>query len=69
MITKLLAQRLCLVMSTLVNPCQSSFIPNRQSRDNIIIAQEIFHSMRNKKGKKGWLAIKIDLEKTYDRLS
>lgn len=68
-ITKLLAQKLRLVMSSLVNPCQSSFIPQRQSRDNIIVAQEIFHSMHNKKGKKGWLAIKIDLEKAYDRLN
>lgn len=68
-VTKILAQRLRLVMGKLVNPCQSSFIPNRQSRDNIIIAQEIFHSMRKKRGKKGWMAIKLDLEKAYDRLS
>lgn len=54
-ITKLLAQRLRMVMCTLVNPCQISFIPQRQSRDNIITAQEIFHLMRNRKGKKGWV--------------
>lgn len=68
-ITKILAQRLRQMMGSLVNPCQSSFIPNRQCRDNIILAQEIFHSMRNKRGKKGWMAIKLDLEKAYDRLS
>lgn len=67
-ITKILAQRLRVVMSSLVNPCQSSFIPNRQSRDNIVVAQEVFHSMRKRKGKVGWMAIKIDLEKAYDRL-
>lgn len=68
-VTKLLAQRLRVVMGSLVNPCQSSFISNRQSRHNIIVAQEVFHSMRRRKGKKGWMAIKIDLEKAYDRLS
>jgi len=26
------------------------------------------HSMRFKEGKKGWMDIKIDLEKTYDKL-
>lgn len=68
-VTKILAQRLRGLMSSLVNPCQSSFIPNCQGRDNIIIAQELFHSMRCKKGKKGWMAIKLDLQKAYDRLS
>lgn len=68
-ITKLLAHRLRPLMGKLVSLCQCSFIPNRQSRDNIVIAQEVFHSMCNKKGSKGWMAIKIDLEKAYDRLS
>ncbi|XP_039014644.1 uncharacterized protein LOC120144710 [Hibiscus syriacus] len=36
--------------------------------DNIIVAQEVVHSMRLKKGKTGYMAIKIDLEKAYDRL-
>lgn len=35
----------------------------------LLFAQEVFHSMRKKKGSKGWMAIKIDLEKAYDRLS
>lgn len=52
-ITKLLANRLRLIIGRLVNPCQSSFVPNRQSRDNIIVAQEIFHSMRRKKREEG----------------
>lgn len=67
-VTKILGQRLRPVMSQLVNPCQNSFIPNRQSRDNIVIAQEIFHSLRHRKGKTGWMAIKIDLENAYDHL-
>ncbi|QHO04624.1 LINE-1 retrotransposable element ORF2 protein [Arachis hypogaea] len=29
---------------------------------------EVIHSMRNKKGRQGWMAIKIDLEKAYDKL-
>ena len=38
------------------------------SLDNIIITQEILHTMNRKKGNVGYMAIKIDLEKTYDRL-
>jgi len=53
-------------MEELVNPCQSSFIPNRNNGDNVIIAQEVIHSMKNKKQGKKWMAIKNDLEKAYD---
>lgn len=37
--------------------------------DNVIIALEVFHSMRYLKRKKGWVAVKIDLEKAYDCVS
>lgn len=37
-ITKILAQRLRSLMGVLVNPCQSNFIPQRQSRNNIVPA-------------------------------
>lgn len=67
-ITKIIAERLKGMMSNLVSPCQCSFIPNRHSGDNIIIAQEVFHLIRTKKGNKGWMALKIDLEKAYDRV-
>lgn len=67
-ITRLLSLRIRPFMSRLVGPCQSGFVPSRQSGDNIIVVQEIFHSMRSKTGRKGWMVIKIDLEKAYDRL-
>lgn len=68
-VTKILATRLRNLMEDLVSPCQCSFIPRRQSGDNIIIAQEVIHSMKKKKGVVGWMAVKIDLEKAYDRLN
>jgi len=30
--------------------------------------QEVLHTMRQKKGSKGYMAIKIDFEKAYDRV-
>ncbi|XP_074301475.1 uncharacterized protein LOC141632870 [Silene latifolia] len=67
-ITKMIVNRLKPVLSTLISPMQCSFVPKRQITDNIIIVQEILHSMRNKKGKKGFMALKLDLEKAYDKL-
>lgn len=68
-VTKVLASRLKWFMPQLVAPNQCSFIPGHHSFDNIVVAQEIFHTMRKRKGKKGMVAVKIDLEKAYDRLS
>ncbi|KAK9111722.1 hypothetical protein Scep_019241 [Stephania cephalantha] len=68
-ITKVIASRLKSVTPILVNPAQTSFIPGRHITKNIIITQEMIHSMRLMKGKICWFAIKIDLEKAYDHLS
>lgn len=47
---------------------QSSFIARRHITDNIVIAQEMVHSLQKMQGRKGWMLVKIDLEKAYDRL-
>lgn len=68
-ITKAMTTRIKEVMRSLVGQEQSSFVRERQITDNIIIYQEVMHGFHKKKGKKGMMAIKIDLEKAYDRLS
>ena len=67
-ITKTVVNRIKPLLSRLIGPAQTSFVSGRQITDNIVLAQEIIHSMRNKKGKKGWMACKIDLTKAYDML-
>ncbi|XP_021602061.1 uncharacterized protein LOC110607253 [Manihot esculenta] len=64
-----MVNRLKYVMSFLIGSEQSSFVPGRQIMDNIVIYQEVFHSMNKAKGVKGYMALKIDLEKAYDRLN
>ncbi|KAJ7974647.1 Ribonuclease H protein [Quillaja saponaria] len=56
-------------MPHLVAPNQVSFMPSRKIQDNIILTQVLLHSMRQMKGKKQFMAIKVDLEKAYDRLN
>ncbi|KAK0575156.1 hypothetical protein LWI29_034688 [Acer saccharum] len=67
-ISKILMQRLRLLLPTLVSPNQVSFVPGRQIQDNIVVAQEVLHKFKNVKGKVGYIAWKIDLTKAYDRL-
>ena len=43
-------------------------MPGRKGIDNVLVAQELFYALDRKKGKEGYMAIKVDLEKAYDRL-
>lgn len=67
--TKIIVERLRPLLYSVISPNQSSFIPGRTTTDNIIITQEILHTLRYKKGRWGGMIFKIDLEKAYDRLS
>ncbi|KAA3478521.1 reverse transcriptase [Gossypium australe] len=69
LVMKVIANRLKVVFLKYISPEQAGFIAGRNISDNIIIAQEVIHSMRSKKGGKKWMAIKLDLEKAYVRVS
>lgn len=45
-----------------------AFVPGRAIHDNYIVTAEIFHCMSHKQGHGGWIAIKADIEKVYDRV-
>ena len=68
LVTKILVQRLRPYMPNLISPCQTALVVGRRGSDNVIIAQEIIYSLNKRKGKEGFMVIKIDLEKAYDRL-
>ena len=43
-------------------------MPGCRGLDNVIIAHEPFYTLDRKKGAMGYMTIKLDLEKAYDRL-
>ena len=67
-VTKILVARLRPFLDTLVSPLQAAFVPGRRAIDNAIIAQEVIHFISKKRGNEGYMVLKIDLEKAYDKL-
>lgn len=67
-VSKILVNRIRPLLPDLIFPMQSAFLEGRRSFDNVIIAQELIYSLKNRKSKDGFMVVKIDLEKAYDRL-
>uniref|UniRef100_A0A803PKB0 Reverse transcriptase domain-containing protein n=1 Tax=Cannabis sativa TaxID=3483 RepID=A0A803PKB0_CANSA len=66
---RVLANRLKSVLHSVISPNQSAFLTGRQITDNIVIGNEIIHAIHSRKsGKLGWAAIKLDMEKAFDRV-
>ena len=65
----MLANKLKTVLPYIISHSQSAFIPGRHIIDNIIVAYEAFHTMATRlKGKQGFMALKLDMSKAYDRV-
>ncbi|KAA3461526.1 reverse transcriptase [Gossypium australe] len=68
-VAKAIANRLQGVMEMCIDESQSAFIPGRLISDNTLVAYEMLHTLRRKRmGNKGFMAVKLDLSKAYDRV-
>ena len=45
-----------------------AFVPNRWINENVVLAHEIVHTFKHTGKKKGYLGIKLDFQKAYDRM-
>lgn len=68
-LAKVLTNRLKPYMSELISEEQSAFVPGRQIQDNTVVAHEVYHHLKLLRyGSDCGLAIKLDMNKAYDRL-
>ncbi|XP_074357944.1 uncharacterized protein LOC141697454 [Apium graveolens] len=68
-ITKVMANRLKLVLDSVISDTQSVFIHGRLISDNIMVSYEVMHYLKCKRvGKDGYMALKLDMSKAYDRI-
>jgi hypothetical protein len=67
-ISKILANRFKPLLHKIISPNQSAFLQGRSIQDNSVLAHELFHTMKQKRGRGGLMALKLDMEKAFDRM-
>ncbi|KAA3476813.1 reverse transcriptase [Gossypium australe] len=68
-VAKTVANRLQRVIGKCIDEAQSAFVPGRLISDNVLLAYEMLHTFRRKRtGTKGFMAVKVDMSKAYDRV-
>eukprot|EP00253_Pinus_taeda_P033675 PITA_33675 len=64
-ISKILANRIKKILSSLISENQGGFVPRRHITDNVILIQEAIHSSMSRKEK--GMIIKLDMANAFDR--
>ena len=68
-ISKVIANRLKPLLNSIISETQSAFTAGKLITDNILIAFELLHQMKTScLGKKGFIALKLDMSKAYNRV-
>lgn len=67
--SKVVANRMKLVLQEIIGENQSAFLAKCLITDNVVVAHEMMnHISKKKKGKCEEMVVKLDLSKAYDRV-
>ena len=69
LVSKVLANRLKTVLPQIISENQSAFLSERLITNNVLIGFELMHYLDHKRtGKDGYMAVKLDMSKSYNRV-
>lgn len=69
LISKVLVNRLKVVLPHVITENQSAFTSDRLIMDNVLVAFELTHCLNHKtEGKESYVSIKLDISKMFDRV-
>lgn len=58
-----------LVLPSIILETQSAFVPKRLITNDVLVAYELVHFLNNqRKGKEGFMSLKLDMSKADDRM-
>ncbi|XP_050207383.1 uncharacterized protein LOC126656807 [Mercurialis annua] len=68
-LSRLLTNRLQKIIPNIISENQSAFTKGRNISDNIILAHELTHHLKTRRGNQSYeLALKLDMSKAYERI-
>lgn len=66
--SRVLHERLVVVLPKIISPSQSGFVKGRSIIENVLLTQEIIGDI-NRRNNHTNMEVKLDINKTYDRVS